>query len=190
MSAILSNNKNMEFYADILSDSDSGAGGSHLSFSARTESIHSTVKFFAQKRDCTKDAVLGIEGTNTMVITTTGQRPRGIRSWELAQSNAWELRQKIQRNQESIKQRTVRQQLQARTYAHQKQLEQHNQKQRDELALKQFQRQHLHHHDHHHDVQPIQHPMPIPMSSSKSKSTVDLNLNFKYQDQDEDNTAW
>ena len=166
----------MGFYADILSDSDSGAGGSHLSFSARSESIHSTVKFFAQKRDCTKDAVLGIEGTNTMVITTTGQRPRGIRSWELAQSNAWELRQKIQRNQESIKHRTVRQQLQARTYAHQKQLEQHNQKQRDELALKQFQRQHYD------DVHVPLTSMPMPATSSKS--TVDFN--FKYQD----NTAW
>jgi hypothetical protein len=175
---ILSNNlPDMEFYADILSDSGIGA---HLSFSARTESIQSTVNYFAQKRANTKEEVSGLDGTSTMVISSVGQRHRGIRPWELAQSDAWELRQKILRNQEAHKQRTVHQQQQARAYARQKQLEHDQKKQCDELALKHFQRQQAHK-----NMDFVVPFIPImPVKSTKStKSPIEVVL-------EDDNTAW
>lgn len=118
--------------------SEVGNMTSLVSFSAKPVS---TVSYFADKRANTKNMVLGIDGMDTMVISTVGQRHRGIRPSELAASQAWELRQKIQRNQEAQKQGTVRQQQQAKAYALQKQQEKEAKKQQNELELKRFQLQ-------------------------------------------------
>lgn len=138
MSAVLANNR-FQFYEDIMS-SETGTS-SPVSYSAKTEAIGSTVSYFANKRANTKDVVVGIDGMDTMVVTSMGQRHRGIRSSELAASQAWELRQKIQREQEARKQGTVRQQQQTKAYALQKQQEKEAKKRQDELELKRFQLQ-------------------------------------------------
>ena len=112
------------------------AAGAGPSFKTLTET-----RYFAQRRAGTKEQVFGIDGMDSMVISTVGQRHRGVRSSELARSQAWELRQKIKRNQEAQQQGTVRQQQQAKAYALQKQQEKEAKKQQDALALKQFQHQ-------------------------------------------------
>lgn len=140
--AIASRSNTTNFYSDIMSDVGmKGDTESPVSFSAKSESIGSTVSYFADKRASSKDVVVGIDGMDTMVVTNLGYRNRGIRSSELAASQAWELRQKIQREQEARKQGTVRQQQQAKAYALQKQQEKEAKKQQNELELKRFQLQ-------------------------------------------------
>lgn len=137
--AIASRSNTANFYSDIMSDVGmKGKTESPVSFSAKTGS---TVSYFADKRASTKDVVVGIDGMDTMVVTNLGYRNRGIRPSELAASKAWELRQKIQREQEARKQGTVRQQQQAKAYALQKQQEKEAKKQQNELELKRFQLQ-------------------------------------------------
>lgn len=136
MSAIIISNS-AGFYSDIMSDTEMGVSVIQNTNTKVVES--STTNYFAQKRSNTKDQIIGIEGMDSMVFLNVGQRNRGIRASELARSQAWELRQKIQRNQEAQKQKTPRQQEEARAYALQKQQEKETQKLQRELDMQQFQ---------------------------------------------------
>ena len=135
--AVMSNKVNsVGFYSDIMSDTPSVEA---KVFGPKVGSSNTTTNYFAEKRLGTKDQCIGIDGMDSMVISNVGQRNRGIRASELARSQAWELRQKIQRNQEVQKQGTLRQQREAKAYAAQKQQEKDAQKQQRELDMQQFQ---------------------------------------------------
>ena len=165
--AVMSNKVNTEgFYSDIMSDRPSSEGkifGSKVKFDT-------TTNYFAEKRLGTKDQVIGIDGMDSMVISNVGQRNRGIRASELARSQAWELRQKIQRDQEARKQGTPRQQREAKAYAAQKQQEKESQKQQKERDLQLFQQKR----------RELEATVPVPMYGFKSTPSEPV----------EDNTAW
>ena len=137
MSAIVTNQRGTLDYSDIMSDT--GVGVNEIKGTNNKIVESSTINYFAQKRSNTKDQVMDIDGMDSMVISNVGHRNRGIRASELARSQAWELRQKIQRNQEAQKQGTPRQQQEARAYALQKQQEKESQKQQKEREMQQFQ---------------------------------------------------
>lgn len=66
-----------------------------LTLSTTTTIIMSTqVAYFADKRDNTKEQVVGIVGMDSMVFDTVGCRSHGIRSWEKARLEANLQRQK------------------------------------------------------------------------------------------------
>ena len=52
------------------------------------------VAYFAEKRDGTKEQVVGIEGMDCMAFYTVGCRSNGIRPWEKARLEANQQRQK------------------------------------------------------------------------------------------------
>lgn len=132
----MSNKVNTEgFYSDIMSDRPSSEG---KIFGSKVK-LDTTTNYFAEKRLGTKDQCIGLEGMDSMVVVQSCIRSRGIRASELARSQAWELRQKIQRNQELQKQGTQRQQREAKAYAAQKQQEKESQKQQKERDLQLFQ---------------------------------------------------
>lgn len=132
----MSNKVNTEgFYSDIMSDRPSSEG---KIFGSKVK-LDTTTNYFAEKRLGTKDQCIGLEGMDSMVVVQSCIRSRGIRASELARSQAWELRQKIQRNQELQKQGTQRQQREAKAYAAQKQQERETQKQQKERDLQLFQ---------------------------------------------------
>lgn len=134
--AVMSNKVNTEgFYSDIMSDRPSSEG---KIFGSKVK-LDTTTNYFAEKRLGTKDQCIGLEGMDSMVVVQSCIRSRGIRASELARSQAWELRQKIQRNQELQKQGTQRQQREAKAYAAQKQQEKESQKQQKERDLQLFQ---------------------------------------------------
>jgi hypothetical protein len=134
--AVMSNKVNQEgFYADIMSDRPSSEG---KVFGSKVK-LDTTTNYFAEKRMGTKDQCVGLDGMDSMVVVQSCIRSRGIRASELARSQAWELRQKIQRNQELQKQGTLRQQQEAKAYAAQKQQEKDALKQQKERDLQLFQ---------------------------------------------------
>ena len=139
MSAIVTNQWGTLDYSDIMSDTGVGVGVNEIKGTNNKVVESSTTNYFAQKRNNTKDQVIGIQEMDCMVFVPVTQRNRGIRPSELARSQAWEHRQKIQRNQEAQKQGTPRQQQEARAYALQKQQEKESQKQQKEREMQQFQ---------------------------------------------------
>jgi carbamoylphosphate synthase small subunit len=167
--AIMSNTKvnNAGFYSDIMSDAPSVEA---KMFGPKVES-NTTTSYFAEKRLGTKDQCVGIDGMDSMVVVQSCIRSRGIRASEIARSQAWELRQKIQRNQEVQKQGTLRQQQEAKAYATQKQQEKDAQKQQKERDMQQFQQKR----------RELESPMPIygfKTTPAEESEPVD------------DNTAW